>query len=75
MLSGAAKVLLRQASGLPQEPELVSLDLTDEGRSMLVDGLLGWGGPARCSESLAIAMGLARVGDRGGFAEVGLQPF
>ena len=28
---------LREASGLPQEPELVSLDLTDEGRSMLVD--------------------------------------
>jgi hypothetical protein len=65
VLSRAAKVLLRQASGLPQEPELVGLDLTDEGRSMLVDGLLDWGGPARCSETVAIAMRLARVGDRG----------
>ena len=41
--------------------ELVGVDLTDEERSLLWEGLHQWGGPARSSNDLAVAMGFADV--------------
>jgi hypothetical protein len=35
----------------------IAVDLTESERALLVRGLNPWGGPARCSESLARAMG------------------
>lgn len=43
---------------IPQDPnELLNLTLTEEEVAVLREGLLQWGGPADCSEELAIAMG------------------
>jgi hypothetical protein len=41
----------------------VSFDLTEDERAVLRAGLLEWGGPARCTEELAVGMGFASVGD------------
>ena len=41
----------------------VSVELSEEERYMLVYGLRDWGGPAYCSESLAVAMGFSGIDD------------
>ncbi|MFD5863891.1 hypothetical protein ACFWGP_02975 [Agromyces sp. NPDC127015] len=43
--------------------EVVDVALTDEERFLLDRGLVEWGGPARCTESLAIAIGFDSVAD------------
>jgi hypothetical protein len=42
---------------------VVSVDLTDDERSVLRQGLLQWGGPAQCSEEMAVAMGFRSCAD------------
>lgn len=49
--------------------ELVTPDLTDAERYILRSGLVDWGGPARCTEPMAIAMGFRSVADL--FVEAG----
>jgi hypothetical protein len=39
------------------------LPLTDAERDLLWAGLVEWGGPARCTDDLAVAMGFASVED------------
>ena len=42
----------------PRDPfELVAISLTDDEREVLAYGLISWGGPARCTDALAFAMG------------------
>jgi hypothetical protein len=41
----------------------ISFDLTDDERDVLRHGLMEWGGPARCTEELAIGMGFVSVLD------------
>jgi hypothetical protein len=41
----------------------IGVDLTDEERELLARGVIEWGGPARCTEELARAMGFASVAD------------
>ena len=43
--------------------ELIALSLSDEEREVLARGLSEWGGPARCTHELAIAMGFGSVED------------
>ena len=58
----------------------VALELSDEQRWVLICGLRGWGGSARCTEALATAMGFESVaevfreGDRLVAQLVGDQP-
>src|SRR6266550_6299637 len=47
----------------PGVDELVSIALTPDERALLMRGLSEWGGPAQCSDELAIAMGFAGVQD------------
>ena len=47
----------------PSQDELVSLDLTDDETFVLDEGLIQWGGPSRCSEELAVAMGFLGTAD------------
>ncbi|WP_378730733.1 hypothetical protein [Nocardia brasiliensis] len=42
---------------------LVAVDLSDDERDVLRCGLGEWGGPARSTEALAVAMGFASVAD------------
>ena len=42
---------------------MVEVDLTSDERDVLNRGLLEWGGPARCTDALAIAMGFENVAD------------
>jgi hypothetical protein len=42
---------------------VVDADLGDEERFVLGPGLVEWGGPARCTDTMAIAMGFADVHD------------
>ncbi|WP_297627024.1 hypothetical protein [Nocardia sp.] len=37
---------------------LIEIDLSDDERDVLRCGLSEWGGPARCSDALAVAMGV-----------------
>ena len=39
------------------------IELSDEERELLIRGLGEWGGPARCTEALAVAMDFGSVGD------------
>jgi hypothetical protein len=41
----------------------IAVDLTDVERTVLLNGLNEWGGPARCNEALAVAMGFASAQD------------
>jgi hypothetical protein len=41
--------------------ELVSVDLTAEQVQLLDRGLVEWGGPARCTDAMAVAMGFTSV--------------
>lgn len=43
--------------------ELVAIELADEEREVLRCGLAEWGGPAHCTEALAVAMGFQSVAD------------
>jgi hypothetical protein len=43
--------------------ELVPVDLDASERKLLRHGLLEWGGPASCTEELAVAMGFRSVDD------------
>lgn len=43
--------------------EMVDFDLDDDARRILRRGLNEWGGPARCTEEMAAAMGFASVVD------------
>lgn len=43
--------------------EQVLADLTEDERELLCRGLVEWGGPARCTQELAIAMGFRDVAD------------
>lgn len=46
------------------DPSLpIQLRLSDDERAVLSAGLLEWGGPARCTEELAVAMGFRGVED------------
>lgn len=40
-----------------------SVDLTDVERRLLRWGVIEWGGPARCTQEMAVAMGFANVRD------------
>ena len=42
---------------------LVPMDLDDQERAVLVRGMVEWGGPARCTEELARAMGFLSLAD------------
>lgn len=44
-------------------PKNVQVELTDEERQVLWCGLHEWGGPASCSDSLAVAMGFTDCED------------
>ena len=46
---------------MTQDPDAVSVELSDEERYMLLYGLRDWGGPAHCTESLAVAMGFSGI--------------
>ncbi len=41
--------------------DLLSIDLDEDERYLLCRGLSEWGGPANCTEEMAIAMGFANV--------------
>jgi hypothetical protein len=43
--------------------ELVEVALSDDERGLLQCGLLEWGGPARCTDALAVAMGFSDLAD------------
>ena len=43
--------------------EVVDVALSDEERFLLERGLVEWGGPARCTEAMAIAIGFDSVAD------------
>jgi hypothetical protein len=43
--------------------EMLSPDLTDEERRLLWSGLSEWGGPARCTDEMAVAIGFRSVQD------------
>jgi hypothetical protein len=43
--------------------ELIAVELSDDERYLLRCGLVEWGGPARCTEEMAVALGFAGVAD------------
>jgi len=43
--------------------DLLAVDLTEEELRVLRHGLLEWGGPARCTDRMALAMGFDSVDD------------
>jgi hypothetical protein len=43
--------------------DLLAVDLTDDEIRVLRHGLLEWGGPARCTDRMALAMGFESVDD------------
>ncbi len=43
--------------------DLLDVPLDDDERKVLRSGLLEWGGPARCTHAMALAMGFAGVDD------------
>jgi hypothetical protein len=43
--------------------EAVDVALTDDERFLLERGLVEWGGPARCTEAMAVAIGFDSVAD------------
>ncbi|WP_093572402.1 hypothetical protein [Amycolatopsis rubida] len=48
---------------LVKAEELVAIELADDERKVLGRGLAEWGGPAHCTEALAVAMGFRSVAD------------
>jgi hypothetical protein len=53
-------MLIGVASG---SDDLVNFDLSADERELLCEGLSQWGGPAGCTDELAIAMGFEGAGD------------
>lgn len=45
------------------EVELIDVALTDDERQVLSSGLIEWGGPAHCTEEMAVALGFESVAD------------
>lgn len=43
------------------EDPLLRIDLTPAERALLIRGLFGWGGPTRCTEEMAVALGFSGV--------------
>ena len=43
--------------------DILSPDLNDAERQLLRRGITEWGGPARCTEEMAVAMGFQSVRD------------
>jgi hypothetical protein len=54
--------LVRQTEAV-QPDDVLAVDLTDDERRLLRCGLREWGGPARCTEQMAVAMGFVDVDD------------
>jgi hypothetical protein len=50
-------------TGMADASEIVAFVLTDEERLLLQCGLVACGGPASCSDAMAVAMGFASVRD------------
>src|SRR6266700_711602 len=48
---------------MAEADELLAFDLTEEERFMLNRGLVEWGGPAYCTDAMAVAMGFESVAD------------
>ncbi|WP_205791741.1 hypothetical protein [Microbacterium sulfonylureivorans] len=48
---------------MPESYELVDVELSNDERFLLDRGLVEWGGPARCTEAIAIAIGFSSVAD------------
>src|SRR5690348_4193566 len=44
---------------MEDDSPMIAIELTELERSVLIGGLNEWGGPARCTEALAVAMGFA----------------
>jgi hypothetical protein len=53
----------RDTSAVADPGARVDFQLTDDERLMLRHGLIEWGGPARCTDELAVAMGFADAAD------------
>ena len=51
------------AVGVPEPTDLITVPLTDDERYLLNRGLVEWGGPARCTDAMARAMGFESVRD------------
>lgn len=45
------------------EDDLLTVELTEQERYVLVRGLAGWGGPAHCPDTLAVAIGFESEAD------------
>lgn len=59
---GVARVALHYHRAVA-DGRLVQVDLTKDERRVLEMGLIEWGGPAACTNEMALAMGFAGVGD------------
>ena len=42
---------------------MIAIELSDTERHVLASGVLEWGGPASCTDELAVAMGFASKAD------------
>ena len=54
---------IRDDGAVADREVMIDFDLTDEERFVLDRGLVEWGGPAYCTDALAIAMGFGSVAD------------
>jgi hypothetical protein len=58
---------LRQRAAMPPDEsgriDVMHADLTEGERRLLLDGLAQWGGPARPTNELAVALGFADLSD------------
>lgn len=50
--------------GVPDHDEPIAIDLTDEQRQVLIQGLRQWGGPAHTTDALSRALGWGGVTDQ-----------
>lgn len=48
---------------VPNRDDVVDVALTEKERFLLEHGLVEWGGPARCTEAMAVAIGFDSVAD------------
>lgn len=53
---------MRQSVGVHAD-DVIEVELTDTESFVLRSGLIDWGGPARCTEEMARALGFSSVGD------------
>jgi hypothetical protein len=54
---------IRDHGSVADPNEMIDFDLTDDERFLLDRGLAEWGGPAYCTDALAVAMGFDSVAD------------